>query len=325
MKNVDVSILFPNTRPIWQAWFGIMIFPPDAPLRWAKVHLYKWNRGTGTSLAALENFGDRTEAMVMLGWPDRVELARTFEDAGALDLSPSQVTQGDRFSLERVGSECEMKLQLPDGVAASLTFAPGWQINWMRAGGLLTYAGFHSKVKASLSINGRNVEAEGFGILERASGSKLPWDFTRILPINFHWDVAVIDGETLDSSALITIGLGGRKLYRFKGKATLPGEARAAALGGALEYLDMREERNADGEVFAFPERWRSGLRTLSTRFDYVAKSNTPPAAILPGGGMMGFDFEGTVSGSGWAKPVSGYGFTEYGDFSGRQRRLIPR
>ncbi|MHB8896474.1 MAG: hypothetical protein ACYC99_15025, partial [Candidatus Geothermincolia bacterium] len=60
-----------------------------------------------------------------------------------------------------------------------------------------------------------------------------------------------------------------------------------------------------------------------SGTFRYTAKAATPVAKVIPGGGMLGFDFEGRWTSAG-SRPamLSGYGFNEYGDFSRGLLRL---
>lgn len=325
MSDPDVSALFPGKRPAWQAWFGIVIFGPGSPLRWAKVHFFKWNGGRGFPLAAVEGFTGSTEAMVALGRPDHVEVVRSFSNSGRLEITPSRISQGDIFSLKRPdGRKCEMELLLEEGNAqASLCFEPGWPIRWARFGSILTYTGFHSLVTASLSLDGELIESDGFGILEHVTGAKLPFDFTRVLPASFHWDVVVFPGDSLESSAMLSLGLGMRKLKKFKGRAMLPGGRPSSMARGSVDYLETRGEQGPHGEPYAFPTVWRSGFRAGGQQFSFTAGANTPPAPVIPGGAMMGFDFEGEVEKDGRARPVSGWGFTEYGDFSGRLARDI--
>lgn len=67
------------------------------------------------------------------------------------------------------------------------------------------------------------------------------------------------------------------------------------------------------------PLRWEGTLRSRDGIFRYRASAATPVAGNIPGGGMLGFDFEGDWRRPGYASSRwQGTGFTEYGDFSGR-------
>jgi len=316
----DISILFSEKKPAWTAWFGIAIFPPGSPLRWAKVHLFKWKGGSGYPLAALEGFEDRTEAMLAVGWTDRVEYFKAFVPGGDLRVTGSQITFGDIFQLNKTDARtCRMAVRVPgEDARAVFTFEPGWPVRWAQGGPVISYTGFHSRVSVVLNVEGEEFQLDGFGVLERVSGTKLPFDFLSILPGSFHWDVVVFEDDTLDSSAGLYLGTGGRSLLGFKGRAKLPGGKPVPMRRGIVKYIEMREEPLPGGDSVAFPLVWCSDMRAPHQRLTYTATACTPAAGLVPGGAMMGFDFEGEAERRGRSTAVKGWGFTEYGDFTGK-------
>jgi hypothetical protein len=67
----------------------------------------------------------------------------------------------------------------------------------------------------------------------------------------------------------------------------LPGEPFRRGRGLSVRKLDE--------------DRWAGKLRLGKKRFEYEARAATPLSPTVPGGGMMGFTFDG------------GTGFTEFG------------
>jgi len=87
--------------------------------------------------------------------------------------------------------------------------------------------------------------------------------------------------------------------------------------GLRVRYLEVDDHPAHDGRVLA-PTRWEGEMRSRRGVFRYTARASTPVAALVPGGGMLGFEFDGEWSARDGGSAVwSGVGFCEYGDFPG--------
>lgn len=311
-------------RASWDGWFAIAIFPPASPVRWLKAHLFhRACRPGWHPLAAVEALDENSETLVTWATTDSFEVYQEELESPDIRWSafPLEVMLEGRFLLRGRTPSYTMTFNLPDAATeARFSFEAGWPIWWSRWGRLLTYAGQHSTVRVELSCHGAQREMEGFGVMEHVCGISLPFDFTRFLPFHYHWDVLAFHQESAphSSAAGLSIGRMGETLLKLRSVASLPGHPREAASGLTVRLLETGRGRGSDGTDFLVPRRWEGTVRGRGSEFTYEAHASTPVADIIPGGGMLGFDFQGE-----WHSPGigieswGGTGFTEYGDFSG--------
>jgi len=325
-KRVEPKHLVPWVpRASWDGWFGIGIFPPGAPLRWVKAHFFHRACAPGKHpLAAVEGLDAESELALVWATPDEVVQLRgeTGSERPVSSPSPFRVSMEDRFLLEGAAPRYSLAVKLAEHQAeARFAFETGWPIWWSRWGRLLAYAGQHAAAHLSLTHLGREQSLQGFGVLEHVCGISLPFDFTRRLPLHYHWDVLAFHtpGSPFDSAAGLSLGRQGQTLFPLRAAARLPGRSAEAMQGLVVRYLETSRTEGPAGEARMLPLRWEGTLRSRAGTFRYWAAAATPVVGNIPGGGMLGFDFEGE-----WSRPGSGTrrwqgtGFTEYGDFSGR-------
>ena len=329
-KTVKPEHLVPWVpRCSWDGWFAIAIFPPGSPVRWLKAHLFHRACKPGRHpFAAVEGLDETSEILIAWATEENVQvLQREVETKSlAASSSPLRVALEGRFLLEGEAPRYSMTFQLPeDRAVARFDFETGWPIWWSRWGRLLSYVGQHSAVRVCLDRPGLKQDVEGFGVMEHVCGISMPFDFTRMLPLHYHWDVLSFhtSGSPLNSAAGLSIGRKGDTLIKLRAAARLPGRSTEAMQGLSVRYLEVSRARGPDGKEFMVPIRWQGTLRSAGGTFGYTARSVTPLAEIIPAGGMLGFDFQGA-----WEAPGErhasweGTGFTEYGDFSGRLVKL---
>lgn len=329
-KPARTEELLPGApRSSWDGWFAIGIFPPGSAVRWAKSHLFRYTSRPGRHpLAAVEGFGDSSEVMTAWATPEEVTVLRREVEAGTLEssLDPLRVALADRFLLEGEAPRYRMDFSLAeDAAAASFDFETGWPVRWASMGPVLSYLGQHSTLRLEITRGNTGIEAYGFGVTEHVRGMSLPFDFARVAPLHFHWDVLSFQGtgSTLDSAAGLSIGSRGRTLIPLASVVALPGASPRAMHGLRVRYNELSLAPGEDGTPTMVPEAWEGDIRARDGEFSYRATRATPVAFLVPGGGMLGFDFAAE-----WRPRVgntlelSGVGFSEYGDFSGRLARL---
>ncbi|MBU1671368.1 MAG: hypothetical protein KKF41_06490 [Actinobacteria bacterium] len=319
--------LLPTSGATWDGWFAIGIFPAGSTLRWAKAHFFRKGGPAGWHpLSAVECL---VESEVMLSWAtdDGVETFTGKVDPGPLESSTDsvRVSLPGRFALAGSRPRYGMSFSLPEsGSGASFDFQASWPIWWARYGRLLSYVGQHSTLRLTLWRGETEETHAGFGVIEHVSGTSLPFDFTRRLPFGYHWDVLAFHtpGGRAESAAGLSISLKGEPFLGLKAAARLPGRNEVPMRGLSLRYLEFAQGTRPDGREFLVPASWEGVMRDSRGEFRYVARAATPVAPVLPGGGFLGFEFEGAYhhpyrSSALW----SGTGFTEYADFSGELAR----
>jgi len=310
--------LVPRRGASWDGWFAIAIFPPESPLRWAKSHFFSRNRTSGHPFAAVEGL---VESELMIAWADDNEvgvLQRKVDNAQLKSSSdPLRVSLPGRFTMEGSRPRYTMFFSLPEeGSKAFFEFETGWPIWWAREGRFLNYVGQHSAVRLDLSRDGREESARGFGVMEHVCGASAPFDFTGRMPFSYHWDVLAFHtpGSPFDSAAGLCIGFRGETLIQMKAACKLPGHREAPMRGLSVRYLEVNSMKADDGTEMTVPASWEGVMRGRRGEFRYVARASTPLAAIIPGGGMLGFEFEGAYHDHyQGTRAWSGTGFSEYG------------
>jgi len=335
---VDPKYLTPLApRAAWDGWFAIAMFPAGSPLRWLKAHAYRRDDEPGRfPFSLVEGMGEQTEVMIAWANADEVEVKVSVVEPEPLTAaaSPLRVALGESFLLEGKAPDYRMTFTLPaNRGCASFNFRTGWPIWWAKFGPMLQYVGQHSGVSVdfpSRSVSGNGSETlalDGFGVMEHVAGASASFDFTGT-PLHFHWDVLAFDDaqSPFDSAAGLSIGMGGRTIVPLKAAARFPGSEARGMRGLWVKYREVTTGVDEAGNAIMVPVRWEGLMRSSQGTFRYEATAATPVAGIVPGGGMLGFDFEGrwTTRGSN-RTTLRGYGFNEYGDFSGALEQLARR
>lgn len=322
---IDPRYLVPLApRAAWDGWFAISIFPEGSPVRWLKAHLYSRSCSSGNyPFSLVEGIGESSEVCIMWASENDVQVRQSSLPGGkeSGSVSPLMVDYDENFTLQGDWPEYSMMFALPGGQAtAHFDFETGWPIWWSKFGRVLQYVGQHSRVSAKFSEEGTSLDLEGFGVMEHVAGGAAPFDITSALPVHFHWDVLVFEDASspFDSAAGLSFGARGATLVPLKAAAALPGDKPRGMRGLWVRYLDATRGTGADGKDIMIPLKWEGVMRNIHGTFRYVATACTPVAKVIPGGGMLGFDFEGRWT-TGGQRPriLRGYGFNEYGDFSG--------
>jgi hypothetical protein len=327
--SVENKHLLPFVPPAaWDGWFAIAIPPRASGLRWCKAHFYHRSCPAGEHpFSLLEALGEQTEVMIAWATEDEVAVHDAGLPEGTLTCfsSPLAVTYEDNFLFEGAAGGYEMSFALPGKRrSANFRFEAGWPIWWSRFGRMISYVGLHSRLSLELADEGSLKLLDSFGVMEHVTGAALPFDVRRV-PVSYHWDVLAFEdaASPFDSAAGLSIGVGGGTFIPLKAAACLPGARPAGMRGLWVTYHEVDLDEDALGNTIMVPVRWEGLMRNRKGTLRYEAKAATPAAGILPGGAMLGFDFECTWTSGGSRKTsYAGTGFCEYGDFSGRLKDL---
>jgi hypothetical protein len=252
----------------WEGFFLIGLFPGG---EWCKVQLFSGGPPTRVCLSAVEGM-DGPGATMLILQGTRAGVAKHESRADEL------VRAADGWDVRAPGLRWEGTLEGMDlaidepRVHARVSCGPDpdilWWFRWRHRLAYWTAFG-------TLEWNGR----KGVALVEQAWGAATRVNLARHAP-RWHWDVLVFD----DGSACAGLG---SSLGPLRSGGRLPGEPFQQGRG-------LRVRRLAD-------DRWSGTLHLGKRTFDYEARAATPLAQVVPGGGMMGFIFEG------------GTGFTEFG------------
>lgn len=340
MKNSAFSLAFParqsqvtkEVRPrhllpwapraAWDGWFAIAVFPPDAPWRWLKAHLFHRACRPGRHpLAVFEGMDAASELTIMYADSHGATILRRDLDLTGLRsvAAPFLVEAPDRFRFGGEAPHYTMDFYLSEENArAAFHFTTGWPIWWSRWGRMLHYAGQHARVEADFEHAGRRFSGVGLGVMEHVCGAAMPVDVTRLAPLHWHWDVLSFAApvDPFASAAGLALGMGGHTRVRLRASLRLPDEKQRAMRGLHIRYRELSEEPGPDGRPIAVPQTWEGVMTDRHGEFHYQARRATPVAKVVPGGGFLGFDFTAEWRPrSGATRPLSGAGFCEYGDF----------
>jgi len=308
-----------SPRAGWDGFFAIAILDDPSAPKWVKAHLFLRSCPEGRFPFSMIEGLERSEIMIACGYRDRVEIFRHGIDSSMLEWQsdPLWVELPDRFVFSGKAPEYGMSFLCGEKkVEAHFHFEADWPIWWSDWGKRLHYIGQHGSVTVDLHNNGGRSEASGLGVIEHVCGGASRFNFTKALPIHYHWDVLKIDGkdEPISSAAGLSIGVGGKTRIRLRAGMRIFGGKPVPADGLRIEYLDL----SVGESQIAIADRWEGLMKSREGNLRYEARRTTPVAELIPGGGMMGFDFTGVFKTRGApAVPVSGSGFSEYGDFSG--------
>ncbi len=312
-------------RAGWEGWFSILIARKGSPVRWTKTHLYRSRKiPFFHSMGATEGMTSAGEMLTLVGLKDRVH--KDFSE-----FSTYGVRAGDRnYSLALDGlqwnGECpsfQFDRHTADGkMKVRLDLKARDRIEWVGLPGVITYFGLHSEAKGFIVANGERHEVRGLAVQEHAWGGLVPFDPLLVVRGRWQWDVLSFEeaqgiGKIEEPTALAGIWLPvpGRRSFGMRAEGRLPGTGYHKFRGYKVEYLETEKiECGHKGKPGIYPKRWLGTLSDSRGNLSYEAVASTPPAAVAPGGGFIGFDFEATYRPkSGAARKMSGSGFGEFG------------
>jgi hypothetical protein len=282
--------LAPRTNAGWEGWFCIGIGDASCDVRWTKTHAFRSDVRAGMRpVAAVEGLEAPGEIVTWVATREgKVIESRTALDppsvAHALDIRGP--FPGARV---RRGGDATMQLdvELRD------------RMEWASFSRILRYFGACGPALGSISMHRRTHDLSGVGIVEHAWGALAPFDPMRFVRGPWHWDVLAFDDGARSIAAALWVSLPGFPLRGVRANGRLPGvEATPRA---------VRVERNAD------VSRWRATIAAGDAELTYDATTTTEIARAAPGGGFVGFDFEGTLRDGRTTRAVRGRGFAEHG------------
>jgi hypothetical protein len=207
----------------------------------------------------------------------------------ALDGAPQHVAMiGGRERVERREDRAsfEGSVVRASGVEASIDARD--RFFWIRVPRVLSY--WSATGRARVSIDGKTRDA--FGVIEHAWGGETRLDVAALAPKRWQWDVLHIGSSPGDRFCA------GLALHGFGAH----GVARLEDGRGTTRVNRLRIEAKEPGKT------WSGALVTRSGTLRYDARAVTPVLPEVPGGGFVGFVWDGTLRG----ERVSGAGFSEF-------------
>ncbi len=237
------------------------------------------------------------EELFLFGYRDRVDEIRRPLGTGFLSKSSETWNVGSSNGLSWKGDWPRLELVCESPKLRAETVSREVLL-WGSFPKILTYW----SAFGSLSWTQNGETLSGAGITEHAFGGDSRLNIARLGPPRWHWDVLTFD----DGSACA--GLSATVLDRelpLRSGGSAPGSLFAAGRGLRTRVLEW----DRDGSL-NIPRRWTGRLALGERQFDYEAVRSTPVARAVPGGGFMGFDFEGRFTDGG--PLLGGTGFTEY-------------
>lgn len=297
-------------RAKWDGWFVIGIFPQESEINFLKIQIYhaKLHKNEH-SLASVEGMQD-SEAVFMAGTKKMnfVHSARFSSNDFFSTQNPFSVCASD-FKITRGNAEVKSK-----EASCELGFSMNYRLPWLTLSKILTYVGYHGCMDAEVTIDGKKIKAKGLGILEHAYGWALKWVNPRAFLRGFwHWDVLSFwqnDGAQLeDGAAALCLSPFGGKNFPLRGFGKFPREESQNLNGLAVEYI----ETNKSSSGLLYPKCWHGTVKSKDGTLHYEAHASNEPISGIPGGGFMGFQYEGQYKKRGGASThLSGSGFTEF-------------
>jgi hypothetical protein len=266
----------------WEAYFLIGVFPRESSLRWVKVQLFSGARRH--ALAAVEGMDRSPQRLVAAGTKDEI-----FRDEQPVPFTASpddfEIGAGDLHWRGFPSSTLQC-----GSPPLFVTMHPRDPFSWVSIPRVLSYW----TCFGTGSFETPWGVAEGAALVEHAWGTDSAFDVARASPRRWQWDVLRFE----DGSTSAGLSVYGMPALRSGGRA--PGASFSTGLGLRVSV----RERDTDGS----PVRWRGRLHLHSGSIYYEARASTPVAREVPGGGFVGFEFEGSHAGRG----VGGTGFTEF-------------
>jgi hypothetical protein len=160
---------------------------------------------------------------------------------------------------------------------------------WCRVPHVLSY--WSATGRARVTIDGETRDA--FGVLEHAWGGETRVDVAALAPRRWQWDVVHLGSHVVGDRFFAGLALHGFGAH---------GTARIEDGGGLSRVNRLRIEMKEPGK------KWSGVLVTRSGTLRYDARAATPVLPEVPGGGFLGFTWDGTLRG----ERVSGAGFSEF-------------
>lgn len=324
IKPTSGDLVSFKPRSSWDGWFAIAIFPQGHKLHWLKAHMFMRSCGKRLHpLASFEGMDRHSELMISYGGAEDLHVETGQIDTETLSSSknPLNVDLPGFFKFQGAEGKYSMYFKMPGtGTVARFDFISGWPVWWSKWGSLLHYVGQHCEVSTSVQGKGINAALKGFGVVEHVCGFSLPFDITKFLPIHYHWDVLAFHtpDAPFDSAAGLFLGYKSKAFIGLRSAAKFPDKSVTAMKGLHVKYLEVAEDDDGKGQKISRPLKWQGTMESKEGIFNYIARSSTPLAKIIPGGGMQGFIFEGELkTKTGVPGIFTGTGFSEYGNFAG--------
>lgn len=275
----------PRARAGWEGWFAIGIGDASCDVLWTKTHAFRSDAREGMRpLAAVEGLEARGEIVTWVATRERVIESRTAVD-------PSSVA--DRLRIEGALPQAHVRRSGDATLELDVDFRD--RMEWAQFPRILRYFGACGRALGSIAIGGATHDLSGVAIVEHAWGALVPFDPMRFVRGPWHWDVLAFDDDTRTVAAALWVSLPGYPLRGVRAAGKLPGLDDAPRA--------VRVERDDD------VRRWRASIAAGGAELAYEAIATTDLARAAPGGGFVGFDFEGTLR----SQRVRGRGFCEHG------------
>ena len=257
----------------------IGVFPAESSVRWCKVQLY--SGCARHSLAAVEGMDREPQRLIVAASKDEV-----FHDEQPIGFTASddgfEIGAGDLHWRGFPSSTLQSDL-------VTATVDARDPFSWVSIPRALTYWTAFGRGSFETPIG----SADGAALIEHAWGASSRVEVGHLSPRRWQWDVLRFS----DGSACAGLSIYGQPAMRSGGRAP------EAPFSSGLGLRVSVDERDSDG----FPTRWRGRLHLHSGSVSYEARAETPIARVIPGGGFVGFGFEGSHAG----RAVAGTGFTE--------------
>lgn len=298
------------SRAKWDGWFVIGIFPPESEINFLKIQIYHAKvHKNEHSLASVEGMQD-SEAVFMAGTKKKnfIHRMRFSSNDFFSKEDPFSVMAGD-FKITLGTAEVK-----GNGISCELGYSMNYRLPWLMLNRILTYVGYHGCMDAEVTLDGKKIQAKGLGILEHAFGWALKWINPRaFLRGYWHWDVLSFyenDGAQLeDGIAALCLSPFGGKNIPLRGYGKFPREDAKNLNGLVVEYLET--DKSSSGLLY--PKRWRGTVKGKNETLTYESRASNEPVSGIPGGGFMGFSYEGECKKrNGASTLLSGSGFTEF-------------
>ncbi len=305
----------------WEGWFVIGICRRGSSVRWTKTHLFRSRRMGGFHpVSAVEGLTAEGELVGTVGFADRIVEAREPLVPGDLQSGDSglALTVPGRWDLRGVESRFELGWRGgTQPLEVKLSVEGRDVVRWARYGPLLRYLGVQGPLEGMVGVGRAAARVAGLGVVEHASGARVPFNPARAVPGRWHWDVLSFERDETSGADLSGVGLASLTLrtkslgaYELGCGGRLPVETEGKLSARVVEYLGVASL----GDGRSYPLQWRGRASAGAAELTYEARISTPLSACTPGGGFVGFDFEATLNAPG-AEPrrYTGSGFCECG------------
>ncbi len=293
-------------RAAWDLRTLIVVFGPDAPLRFLNLNLT-----LGLTGLPFDQHADGLEArdafdlQLCLEGRGRAALCkRTHSIRGDVRFTPgaARVALGDLFDFDGAWPHFLIRFRQPnDALELELDFdAAGPLQHWAHAGRIYSHYTSFGTCRGTWrwgdqrgDIDSPALLDHGFGRRARAAGRLLR---------RFRYEVLRLpDGAA--AIGLVTEAPGGVVLRRA-------GVVREVAADFEHEVARCERFANHAGAMRAVPSEWVGRLVSPAASLEYRARRATPPRAVLGDGFLTGFDYDAEGTGA-LPRRFSGEGYAE--------------